>query len=484
MRKQKIIAIFIICLLILLVFNINICNAQENIEVGVKKRTEVSFSSTEQNIKWEIEDPSIAEIVSTGEASMSIGGYFRATYSATIEGLKEGTTKIKVYNKNGILIAETPLEVIKIITDLTNCNVSEIKMQEYLGKEIQPDITITEEDGTELVKNIDYDITYKNNIDVGTATATITGKGIYSGTITKKFEIVSKTYFTNSNFKIQKIKVNENEQDFLVGFDIGKTKVEDVISDLNIVAGYKVQAFKNNKKLQNNEKIGTGTVIKVYDTQGKEVKNYIALVYGDVNGDGNISSMDGLAIIKHRTNKVKIQDSILLHAARVTENTRKKEIEPTSTDALAIVKAKLGKYTITNEQYYKGFEMKGTIKIPRTGIEYPILANAGKNEIEVAVGIMYPRDAQLNTKGNITITGHNYRDDTFFSNNKNIELGDKIYITDETGKTLEYVVYNKYETTPQDSDYITRDTQDNTEITLTTVTDDAFQRLIIYAKAN
>lgn len=341
MRKQKIIAIFIICLL-LLVFNINICNAQENIEVGVKKRTGVSFSSTEQNI----------------------------------------------------------------------------------------------------------------------------------------------TYFTNSNFKIQKIKVNENEQDFLVGFDIGKTKVEDVISDLNIVAGYKVQAFKNNKKLQNNEKIGTGTVIKVYDTQGKEVKNYIALVYGDVNGDGNISSMDGLAIIKHRTNKVKIQDSILLHAARVTENTRKKEIEPTSTDALAIVKAKLGKYTITNEQYYKGFEMKGTIKIPRTGIEYPILANAGKNEIEVAVGIMYPRDAQLNTKGNITITGHNYRDDTFFSNNKNIELGDKIYITDETGKTLEYVVYNKYETTPQDSDYITRDTQDNTEITLTTVTDDAFQRLIIYAKAN
>ena len=51
-------------------------------------------------------------------------------------------------------------------------------------------------------------------------------------------------------------------------------------------------------------------------------------------------------IIKNRTGKVKIPTSLQLEAARVTENTRKKGGEPNSSDALAIIKAKLGKYEI------------------------------------------------------------------------------------------------------------------------------------------
>lgn len=137
-----------------------------------------------------------------------------------------------------------------------------------------------------------------------------------------------------------------------------------------------------------------------------------------------------------------------------------------------------------NKKYYKGFEMKGTIEIPKTGAKYPILATAGKKEIEVAVGILYPPNAKLNTQGNIVISGHNYRNGQFFSNNKKLQNGDKIYITDETGKKLSYTVYNKYETTEQDAKYMSRDIGDNTEISLTTCTDDNARRLIIWAKAD
>lgn len=137
-----------------------------------------------------------------------------------------------------------------------------------------------------------------------------------------------------------------------------------------------------------------------------------------------------------------------------------------------------------NKKYYKGFVMKGTIEIPKTGAKYPILATAGKKEIEVAVGILYPPNAKLNTKGNIVISGHNYRNGQFFSNNKKLENGDKIYITDETGKKLAYTVYNKYETTEQDAQYMSRDIGNNTEISLTTCTDDNARRLIIWAKAD
>ena len=72
----------------------------------------------------------------------------------------------------------------------------------------------------------------------------------------------------------------------------------------------------------------------------------------------------------------------------------------------------------------------------------------------------------------------------FFSNNKKLEIGDKIYITDLTGQTLAYTIYNKYETTPEDATYMSRDIGDNIEISLTTCTDDNSKRLIIWAKAD
>ena len=137
-----------------------------------------------------------------------------------------------------------------------------------------------------------------------------------------------------------------------------------------------------------------------------------------------------------------------------------------------------------NKKYYKGFVMKGTIKIPKTGLECPILENAGKKAIEVAVGIQYPTGADLNQKGNVIIAGHNYRNNMFFSNNKKLEIGDKIYITDLTGQTLSYTIYNKYETTPEDTSYMTRDIGDNIEISLTTCTDENKKRLIIWARAD
>lgn len=132
-------------------------------------------------------------------------------------------------------------------------------------------------------------------------------------------------------------------------------------------------------------------------------------------------------------------------------------------------------------QQFNGFNVLGTIEIPVTNIKYPILENSSKKAIEVAVGYLY--GPGINKAGNTTIVGHNYRNGLFFSNNKNISIGDKIYITDLDKNRVEYTVYNKYETTPEDSEYITRDTKGAKEISLSTCTDDSKSRLIIWAKA-
>lgn len=67
----------------------------------------------------------------------------------------------------------------------------EIADIEYIGTPIEPEIKVTQGDII-LEEGRDYELTYSNNIDVGTAEVEITGIGDFSGVITKTFEIVPK----------------------------------------------------------------------------------------------------------------------------------------------------------------------------------------------------------------------------------------------------------------------------------------------------
>ena len=133
----------------------------------------------------------------------------------------------------------------------------------------------------------------------------------------------------------------------------------------------------------------------------------------------------------------------------------------------------------TTKTYLAGYEVKGTIKIPKTKVEYPILAEVGKKSLETAVAILY--GPGLNEIGNTVILGHNYRNGLFFSNNDKLVNGDEILITDQSGTTVTYEIYKMYETEPNDSDYMLRDTNGKREISLSTCTDDASARLVIWA---
>lgn len=129
--------------------------------------------------------------------------------------------------------------------------------------------------------------------------------------------------------------------------------------------------------------------------------------------------------------------------------------------------------------YYEGYEIKGRIQIPATKVDYPVLENATKRALEVAVGIAH--GPGLNEVGNTTIYGHNYRNGNFFSNNKKLKEGDKILITDKYGETITYIIYNIYQADESEADYMVRDTEGRREISLQTCTDDSKARIIIWA---
>ena len=133
---------------------------------------------------------------------------------------------------------------------------------------------------------------------------------------------------------------------FVTGNNSDGLKISAVLSGGNFGNGYTIEAYKNDTKISGNTKLGTGMTIKVY-ANGKVVQEYKALIYGDVNGDGNMNSADALAIVKNKLNKEKITNELNLEAGRITDSVRTKKTEPTAADALAIVKAKLGRGTIT-----------------------------------------------------------------------------------------------------------------------------------------
>jgi len=136
-----------------------------------------------------------------------------------------------------------------------------------------------------------------------------------------------------------------------------------------------------------------------------------------------------------------------------------------------------------NKTLYKGFTMIGYIEIPKTKVKYPILEETSAKALEASVCKLY--GAGLNKEGNTVLVAHNYRNGTFFSDNAKLAINDKIYITDETGQKLTYTIYHKYQTTPEDADYATREIKPgDKEITLSTCTDDSQGRVILLARAD
>ena len=129
---------------------------------------------------------------------------------------------------------------------------------------------------------------------------------------------------------------------------------------------------------------------------------------------------------------------------------------------------------------YKGYTMVGKIEIPKIKVNYPILAKTSTKAIEIAVSVLYGPGP--NKVGNTVIVGHNYKNGTMFSNNKKLEAGDEIYITDTDGNRIKYIIYDKQLLAPEDFEYPSRDTKGAREISLSTCTDDVNSRLVIFAK--
>lgn len=169
------------------------------------------------------------------------------------------------------------------------------------------------------------------------------------------------------------------------------------------------------------------------------------------------------------TNSTSLEEAMnLLDTSNETTNTVEDTTEETNTEPEKV--------------YMEGYEVVGRIEIPKTKVDYPILAKLTKKTLEIAISVAYGPGP--NKVGNTILYGHNYRNNSFFSNNKKLAKNDKVYITDVYGDRVEYTIYNIYQTVQSDAEYMKRDTNGRREISLQTCTDDSAGRIIIWATAD
>ena len=139
------------------------------------------------------------------------------------------------------------------------------------------------------------------------------------------------------------------------------------------------------------------------------------------------------------------------------------------------------KVTEREKQYYQGFEMIGTIEIPATGVDYPILLETTAASMKVAITLQWPMQDPdcLNQPGNVVLAGHNYKNGTFFSNNKSLKENDKVFITDLDGNRMSYRIASIQILSPEEFSYAQEDTDGKCVVWLSTCTDDVQSRIVI-----
>ena len=125
--------------------------------------------------------------VNVGKKTLTAGTDYTVTYK---DNTNVGTAKVIVTGK-GNYTGSVEAKFNITAKALTASMVRDIAAQTYTGSPIVPELTVKDGE-TALSKDTDYTVKYQNNLNAGTATVTLTGKGNYSDSVSKTFTIEQK----------------------------------------------------------------------------------------------------------------------------------------------------------------------------------------------------------------------------------------------------------------------------------------------------
>lgn len=144
-------------------------------KIMIGKAETVSVSGAKTALSYTSSNTSVAAVDSSGKVSAIAVG------TATITVRAEESANYSA--------AKATLKITSVLNPIENCTIAEIERQVYSGKAVRPKLVI-KNGNTTLSEGVDYKLSYQNNTAPGTATVTVTGMGIYTGSQAMEFIIV------------------------------------------------------------------------------------------------------------------------------------------------------------------------------------------------------------------------------------------------------------------------------------------------------
>ena len=128
----------------------------------------------------------------------------------------------------------------------------------------------------------------------------------------------------------------------------------------------------------------------------------------------------------------------------------------------------------------EGYTVIARLDVSSLDIHLPVLSETSKDALKVSVCCYSEPDA--GEDGNLVITGHNYNNGAHFGTLDKISIGDHVTLTDQSGQTYVYTVYETDHIKPDEPQKLD-DTEYQNELTLLTCESHGNRRLVVRCKA-
>ena len=298
----------------------------EKINVKIDKTTINKGETIKLNVEILPEDAKNHEVI----YSSNNNNIAQVDGSGNITGIKSGKATITVKAKENNVSSSVNITVYTPVSDVI-LQEDEIYLQKEEEITIKPIILPADASNKNIsFKSLDTNVvTVTNNglikaIEEGTTTIEVKTE---EGKITKQVKIIVLGQLEDADIKFsEELKINNN---IISGWNTKKLSVSDIKE--KITTKFDIEIYNSRgKKLEENETIGTGSKIRFLEN-GKVKMEYKIVIYGDLNGDGKINSIDLLVLQRHILEIEQLQGPFLL-AGNINKNGK----NPSSIDSLLI----------------------------------------------------------------------------------------------------------------------------------------------------
>ena len=214
--------------------------------------------------------------------------------------------------------------------------------------------------------------------------------------------------------------------------------------------------------------------IKMKKTKRKKQKkiiNYIVIA-------STLGIMIWFSVQEYKDIQIKKQKMAQTESPYQTQNISTQNDEKQEKEVITGIAKEYPKEEIPKQ--YKGYAVAAKLEIPEIKLQTYILKQYSKNALNVSVTKFWGADP--NQIGNFCVAGHNFQNKNMFHNLRNLEIGNRLSISDESIGKVEYEIYDIYRVQPEDVSCLSQETNGKREVTLITCTTDSEKRIIVKAK--